>query len=134
MGHHGAPRLRSGASGEVSEPILDPTALARLRRIGGDKLLRAMVASFVENGTGRIDAARNAARDGDARALSDAAHALKSSAGNLGAETLRLTAQKVEREAVEPGAALEALASELADAFAHAREAALAAPDATDPG
>ena len=113
-------------------PILDPSAVERLRRIGGDRLLGAMIASFLENGAARIAAARDAARSGDARGLSDEAHALKSSAGNLGAETLRMTAQKVEREAVEAGASLEALAAELAAAFDHARAAAERARPAND--
>jgi HPt (histidine-containing phosphotransfer) domain-containing protein len=114
-------------------PILDPSALERLRRIGGDRLVRAMVTSFIENGAARIDAARTAANAGDAAGVSDAAHALKSSAGNLGATTLQLTAQKVERESLEGGASIGALVEELGAAFDEARVAAERAHDAAGP-
>lgn len=115
----------------MSNPILDPSALDRLRRIGGDRLVRAMVDAFVENGAARIRAARASAADANAQEVSDAAHALKSSAGNLGATTLQLTAQRVERESMESGAALAALVDELAAAFEQASVAAQKARDAS---
>ena len=117
----------------MTDPILDPHAVARLHRIGGTRLLRAMLDAFVDNGEAKVAAARAAADAGAGSALSDAAHALKSSAGNVGATTLQLVAQKVERESKEEGADLRLLAGELADAFVHARAAASAArADASD--
>lgn len=107
----------------MSAPILDPAAVARLHRIGGDALVGAMLESFEQNGLNRVRAARAAADSGDAQAVSDAAHALKSSAGNVGAASLQLEAQRVEREALDAGAHLGELASALEDAFARAREA-----------
>ena len=119
----------------MSEPVLDPLALARLRRIGGERLLRAMTGSFLENGAARIAAARAALESGDADALSDAAHALKSSAGNVGATTLLHVAQKVEREAKTADAAtLRALVHELATAYDDASVAAATARDAAGDG
>ena len=114
----------------MSPQILDPIAIERLRRIGGDRLLRAMITSFIDNGAARIASGEGAARAGHAQGVSDAAHALKSSAGNLGAESLRLVAQKVERESLEAGASLDALAAELAQAFEEARGAAIRTRDA----
>jgi HPt (histidine-containing phosphotransfer) domain-containing protein len=114
----------------MSEPILDPTAIERLRRIGGDRLLRAMITSFMDNGAARVASAQGAARAGNAQGVSDAAHALKSSAGNIGAETLRLVTQKVERESLESGASLDALVAEMADAFETARVAVTRTRDA----
>lgn len=108
-------------------PVLDRSALDRLERIGGAKLLSAMLGSFVEHGAMRVGAAQEAASVGDVRGVSDAAHALKSSAGNIGATRLQLCAQRVEHEAVQEGADARALARELADVFEQARVAALAA-------
>ena len=118
----------------MSNPILDPSAVERLSRIGGNRLVHAMVGSFLENGAARIQSARDAAAAGDAQGVSDAAHALKSSAGNLGATTLQLTAQKVERESKEPGAQLQVLTEELAAAFEEAGAAARKARDAAGSG
>ena len=117
----------------MSNPILDPSAIERLARIGGNRLVHAMVGSFLENGAARIQSAREAAAAGDAQGVSDAAHALKSSAGNLGATTLQLTAQKVERESKESGADLLGFAEEMAAAFDDAAIAARRARDAAGP-
>ena len=114
----------------MSNPILDPSAIERLSRIGGNRLVHAMVDSFLENGAARIQSAREAAAARDAQGVSDAAHALKSSAGNLGATTLQMTAQKVERESLEPSAGLVGFAEELAAAFEEAAVAARKARDA----
>jgi HPt (histidine-containing phosphotransfer) domain-containing protein len=113
----------------MSEPILDPTALERLRRIGGDRLLRMMMTSFVEHGAVRMATARAAAAAGDGKGVSEEAHALKSTAGNIGASALQRTAQKVEGEAVVAGADLGALVSELVAAFEVASVAAASARD-----
>ena len=113
----------------MTEPVLDPQALARLRRIGGVRLVHSMMSAFIENGAAKIDAARTAAEGSDGAALSDAAHALKSSAGNVGAATLMRVAQKVERESTESGANLRRLAAELAAAFDRAAIAAGVARD-----
>ena len=111
----------------MGNPILDPAALARLQRIGGDGLVAAMLDSFEQNARTRVEAAHAAAASGDAQALSDAAHALKSSAGNVGASSLQLDAQRVERESLEAGADLAALARTLEEGLARAREAIAAA-------
>lgn len=70
------------------ESLLDPEALERLRGFGGEKLLRGMVELFVKNAPARVADARAAFDGGDAAALRSAFHALKSSAGQLGAVTV----------------------------------------------
>ena len=108
----------SGAEGAAPQSVLDDTALDRLRRIGGDKLLHAMAQLFLENGAQRVEALRQAAREDDAATIGRTAHALKSSAGTLGAHRLMRLAAEVERAASE-GHEAQAIgaAAELAAAF-----------------
>lgn len=68
--------------------LLDETALDRLRGFGGEKLLRGMIELFVKNAPTKIADAREALDCGDAAALRAALHALKSSAGQLGATSV----------------------------------------------
>lgn len=110
----------------MSREILDRDALDRLRRIGGDRLLAAMLDAFVANGAERVVAATASAAAMDADGVSAAAHALKSSAGNIGARGLQETADRIEHEAERTGADLRALADEL-DAEYVATEAAVRA-------
>jgi HPt (histidine-containing phosphotransfer) domain-containing protein len=72
----------------AQQKLLDDTALARLRSFGGDKLLKGMIELFVKNAPTRAADAREALDCGDAAALRAALHALKSSAGQLGAATV----------------------------------------------
>ena len=65
--------------------VLDPSALDRLRKFGGEKLLSGMIELFVRNAPSRMADAREALDCGDTAALRAALHALKSSAGQLGA-------------------------------------------------
>src|SRR5437773_12402234 len=69
-------------------PILDDSAIARLRGFGGEKLLRGMIELFVKNAPMKAAEAREALDCGDAAALRAALHGLKSSAGQLGAATV----------------------------------------------
>ena len=66
-------------------PLIDEAALDRLRGFGGDKLLHGMIELFVRNAPARAADAREALDCGDAAALRSSLHALKSSAGQLGA-------------------------------------------------
>jgi HPt (histidine-containing phosphotransfer) domain-containing protein len=69
----------------ASVSLLDPAPLDRLRSFGGAKLLKGMIELFVKNAPSRAADAREALDCGDAAALRAALHALKSSAGQLGA-------------------------------------------------
>jgi HPt (histidine-containing phosphotransfer) domain-containing protein len=70
---------------KLSTTNLDLDALRRLRRFGGEKLLREMVTLFLEHAPTRVSLAREHLRMGDAAGVRSALHALKSSAGQLGA-------------------------------------------------
>lgn len=78
-------------------------ALERLRRIGGEKLVRKMIASFSSNAARRVDDARAALEDRDYATLERAAHSLKSSAGNVGATELARQAAEIEQLAAGGG-------------------------------
>lgn len=80
---------------------VDPSALDGLRRFGGDDLLRKLVLLFREQMRIRGEAMRSAAAKGDAQAARQAAHALKSSAAQLGATGLRDICQRVESAAID---------------------------------
>jgi len=68
--------------------LVDAAALDRLRKFGGDALLKGMIELFVENAPRRMAEAREALDCGDAAALRGALHGLKSSAGQLGVTTV----------------------------------------------
>jgi HPt (histidine-containing phosphotransfer) domain-containing protein len=72
----------------ANTPLVDDAALERLRSFGGHKLLNGMIELFVRNAPTRAADAREALDCGDAGALRSALHALKSSAGQLGAATV----------------------------------------------
>ena len=77
-------------------PRLDRTAIERLQRVGGDKLVRGMIDLFLEHTPARIRSAREGAAAGDHDAVRRAAHSMKSTAGNLGAAALQEIATRVE--------------------------------------
>lgn len=79
-------------------PVIDPVAFDRVRRVGGDRLLQRMIASFLEHAPQRMQAAIDAT---DSAAAARAAHSLKSSAGNLGLARVMLLAEAMEARAAE---------------------------------
>ena len=87
-------------------------ALARLRRFGGERLMREMSAIFIAALTERVDAARHAVVADDARALALAAHSLKSSCGQFGANSAARVCGEVEAAALG-GATAASLAADV---------------------
>ena len=69
-------------------PSVDSSALARLERFGGRKLLVEMIALFEAAGPQRVAAARAGLVSGDTSATELALHSLKSSSAQLGAVRL----------------------------------------------
>lgn len=65
--------------------VTDPEALARLRRFGGDKLLREMIGLYLTAAPERLAAAKEGVANGDRSAAELALHSLKSSSAQLGA-------------------------------------------------
>ena len=68
--------------------IVDHDAIDRLRGFGGPKLVRGMIEVFVSNAHLKAADAREALECGDSAALRAALHGLKSSAGQLGAQSV----------------------------------------------
>lgn len=97
---------------------LDPAAISRLRKAGGEAFLRKMIGLFLEHGTRRRDDAVRAAQSNDLPALAHAVHSLKSSAANFGANALQGLAERIE-QAAQNGHAAAALSMmrDLDDAF-----------------
>ncbi|HPA45667.1 MAG TPA: Hpt domain-containing protein [bacterium] len=84
-----------------NETCIDPTALERIRGIGGDDLLTKMIALFIQNVEKRLREASEGKAAGDSEAVGRAAHSIKSSSGNVGAVRLQRIAQEIERLAME---------------------------------
>ena len=79
---------------------IDESAIARLRRFGGAKLISAMVTAFLKDAPMRLATARHHADAGDAAGVRRELHSLRSSAGQLGALTMQdLCASGEERAA-----------------------------------
>lgn len=105
----------------MAEPI-DRTHLERLAARFGAEFLIQLIDLFISQGKERLAAAEEGIATGDAEAIVAAAHALKSSAGNLGAASLGQRAGEIERKG-RAGAAVEVLApmvGALGDSFAKA--------------
>ena len=75
----------------MARPVLDPAVIESLRQLtppGEPDVLKEVLQLFLEDVPGRIDRLRSAWRSGDAAAVQRAAHSLKGSAGNIGADDL----------------------------------------------
>ena len=81
-------------------PAGDPAALERLHRWGGDALRRQLVDMFLARVPEQLALARDAAARGDAPGVKQVAHALKSSAGQLGAVSMQRLCEETERRAI----------------------------------
>ena len=68
--------------------MLDQAAIDRLKGFGGAKLVRGMIELFLSNAPLKAADAREALECGDTAALRAALHGLKSSAGQLGAQSV----------------------------------------------
>jgi len=97
---------------------VDPAALDRLRRFGGEKLLTEMVAVFLEHIPVRLDALRVALTHDDRAGIRAACHALKSSCAQLGGMRMSALCAQGEAEASDaPIGVLRALGEEIQAEF-----------------
>ena len=124
----------AGAEAQAGAPTpdFDSQALDRLRRQGGDRLLREIVAVFLEDAPKRIRSGRAGAEGSDLDRTRRAAHSLKSSAGTLGALRLQAVSEHIESLAAKRRkAAVVELLDDWEAAFAGAsrRLKAVAGPD-----
>lgn len=100
---------------------LDPAALDRLRKLGGDKFAADMIALFLDYVGQKIAEARAAQAAGDLAAVRKAAHPIRSSAGNVGAVHVQEVATRLEIEARDGlAAAIATSLPELEQAYAAA--------------
>lgn len=107
-------------------PVIDPEAIASLRDLspGDDSFLLEIIQTYSEDTPKRIEEARAAFAAGDLAAFIRAAHTIKGSSSNLGAERLRRTAERYEHGARKNGlAGLEQAAAELEAEFVATRTA-----------
>lgn len=115
------------------KPVLDPAAIEALRALnpGDDSFFRDLVQIFLDDSPQRIAEIEQALARGDARQLTLAAHSLKGSSSNFGADRLRSLSEQLEqlgRQGSLGGVPAHLLA--LKDEFARVR----AALDALLPG
>ena len=104
-------------------PATDPSALDRLQKFGGRKLLGEMIALFLATAPERIDAARAAGARGNVDGAERALHSLRSSAAQLGAVHLqRLSEQGEHRARAGSLDGLPQLVDDLEQEFARVRE------------
>lgn len=100
----------------------DEAALERVHKLGGEHLVRRLVALFLANAPDRLAEARSGERAGDFKATEQAVHSLKSSAGNVGALRLQELAGAVEEQAEQKrGEGMAAQLNELEKAFAQVK-------------
>lgn len=102
----------------MSEPSDYAAQLQRLRKLGGEAFVQKMLVLFLQTAPPRVEAVRRAVEAGDWPGVEHAAHSLKSSAGNIGAERVRELADQMEQRA-DAGKTdgLAALAAELSEAL-----------------
>lgn len=101
--------------------VLDPAALERLETWGGAALVARMIDLFLDLGDDRLEQIHVGARDGEAEQVERAAHALKSSAANLGAQRLKAVAAALEAAAIaRKHEDIARLSASLSDTYAEA--------------
>jgi HPt (histidine-containing phosphotransfer) domain-containing protein len=101
---------------------LDPAALQRLQRLGDDAFVCKMIDLFLDFVGKKIVEAQAAETVGNFSGVEKAVHAIKSSAGNVGAHRVQELARQIE-ELAQHGQAgpAEVFLGELTAAFAAAR-------------
>ena len=84
-----------------SEPVrlVDEKSIARLREIGGARLISDMISTFLRNAPLRVAEARQGLDAGDLEIVSRVGHSLKSSCSNVGATAMRDVAIALEQAA-----------------------------------
>jgi HPt (histidine-containing phosphotransfer) domain-containing protein len=102
-----------------TEDVLDPAVVADLRRaqdaFGNPAFIRQLVDLFLSNTPGKMARIRQALAAGDSEGVGQAAHALRSSCGMLGAAQLAGAFVRMEEAAARGDLAAAASAFETAE-------------------
>ncbi len=107
---------------DTESDAIDRRVLNRLRKIGGDALLSNIVSLFVSHAEPTIRKATAGFEVGDLESVQWAAHSLKSSAGNLGAQQLQNLAGMIEQLAEDQRAEeIQPLLAELEKVYLRAK-------------
>jgi len=96
-----SPNIEAVLTPDEDAPVFDHAALGILQRLGGDKLLHAMIDVFAVEAPSRLSAARKGAESLDSEAARRALHALKSSSAQLGAALMHRLCAEGERVAAQ---------------------------------
>jgi HPt (histidine-containing phosphotransfer) domain-containing protein len=102
---------RPAAAGHPGADALDPRALATIRSLdhsGDGAVLQHVIGIYLKNATSLVAAMRSAADAGDAGALGNAAHALKSSSLYVGAARFGALCREIEAAARDDPPAIPA--------------------------
>ena len=91
--------VEAGGPDSGAEGVLSDQVLAELREIGGDELVREVMATFAERTPERLRSAESSYAAGDLEGAASAVHSLRSAAGTIGARRLGDLAGRVERAA-----------------------------------
>jgi len=78
------------------EDIINEEIMAALRRLGGESLVREMIGIFLDFVPKKMDQVRAGEASSSLLEIEKGAHAIKSSAANVGATRLRQLAEQVE--------------------------------------
>jgi CheY-like chemotaxis protein/HPt (histidine-containing phosphotransfer) domain-containing protein len=84
----------------AEESVLDPAPLNQIRalqRPGAPSLLAKVIGVYLDNSPTLVQRLREAVAQGDAKALRETAHSLKSSSANLGAASLAALCKELEQ-------------------------------------
>ena len=87
------------AAPKLADPVIEDKALASIRAIGGDELLRRVIDLFRDESPALLSDLRYALAERNAQAAASVAHALKSISLNLGAVALGAICSGIERDA-----------------------------------
>lgn len=103
------------------ESDIDIRVLEQLRKLGGQGLISKMADLFMSHAEPAMREAAEAYSAGDLDSVRRAAHSLKSSAGNLGARRVQELADQIEQLAEQRSADIQALLTDLQDAYLKAK-------------
>jgi HPt (histidine-containing phosphotransfer) domain-containing protein len=99
---------------------LDDVTLGKLVELGGNEFALQMIGLFLSYVPQKLAAARAAAQAGDWLGVQKAVHPIKSSAGNIGARSLRELAARIEELAMgQRGETIPAELTELEAGYGH---------------